>query len=194
MDLATQAGGTTMSWELIPEGSRPGGRPPRRFPWGVPLAIGIVTALLGLTLLIWPFFAASRILALLIGAALIGNGLAALVGSRARGLGAPAAVLLIVLGGIAIALPEMTVSLLVGFVAATMLLIGTVWLAIALRMRAAIHWAFVAIPATLIALGIAALIWPSIALVLAAFAAGLVTTLIGGSLIWAALALRRGNA
>lgn len=183
-----------MSWELIPEGSRPDGRPPRGFPWGVPLALGVVTTLLGLTLLVWPFFAASRILALLIGAALIGNGLAAIVGARGRGFGTPAAVLFIVLGVIAIAFPELTVSLLVGFVAATMLFIGTVWLAIAIRMRRAIHWLFVALPAVLVALGVAALIWPSLALVVAAFAAGLLTTLIGGSLVWAALALRRRTA
>ncbi|KUF08349.1 DUF308 domain-containing protein [Leucobacter sp. G161] len=183
-----------MSWELIPEGSQPGGRVPRRFPWGVPLVLGIVTVLIGLSLLVWPFFAASRILALLIGAALIGNGLATLVGSRARGFGMPAAVLFIVLGVIAIAAPELTVSLLVGFVAATMLFIGTVWLAIAIRMRQAIHWIFIAIPAAIIALGVVALIWPSLALIVAAFVAGLVTTLIGGSLVWAALALRRGNA
>ncbi|KAM9863022.1 hypothetical protein ACI1US_01024 [Leucobacter sp. BZR 635] len=183
-----------MSWELIPDGSQPGGRMPRRFPWGVPLTVGVVTLLVGLSLLVWPFFAASRILALLIGAAFIGGGLATIVGSRARGFGTPAGVLFIVLGVIAIAFPELTVSMLVGFVAATMLLIGTVWLAIAVRMREAIHWVFVAIPAALIALGIVALIWPSLALIVAAFVAGLLTTLVGGSLIWAALALRRGNA
>lgn len=183
-----------MSWELIPEGSQPGRRPSRNFPWGVPLAVGIVTVLIGMSLLIWPFFAASRILAFLIGAALIGNGIATLVGSRARGFGTPAAILFIVLGAVALAFPELTVSMLVGFVAAMMLFVGTIWLAIAIRMRQALHWVFIAIPAVLVALGIAALIWPSLALILAAFAAGLLTTLIGGSLIWAALALRRGNA
>lgn len=183
-----------MSWELVPDGSQPGGQPPRRFPWGVPLTLGIVSVALGLTLLVWPFFAGSRILAFLIGAALIGNGLAAVVGARGRGFSMPAGVLFIVLGVLAIAFPELTVSLLVGFVAATMLFVGTIWLAIAIRMRQGIHWVFVALPALLITLGIVALIWPSLALIIAAFAAGLVTTLIGGSLIWAALALRRGNA
>ncbi|WP_042544117.1 DUF308 domain-containing protein [Leucobacter komagatae] len=182
-----------MSWELIPGGQEPGRGPARRFPWGVPLALGVVTALLGLTLLIWPFFAGSRILAFLIGAALIGNGLAAIVGSRGRGFSTPAAVLFIVLGVVAIAFPELTVSLLVGFVAATMLFIGVLWLAIAVRMRQGIHWIFVALPAVLIVLGVAALLWPSLALILAAFAAGLLTTLIGGSLIWAAVSLRRGE-
>lgn len=191
---AVKREGRTMSWELIPDGSQPGGQPPRRFPWGVPLTLGIVSVALGLTLLVWPFFAGSRILALLIGAALIGNGLAAVVGARGRGFSMPAGVLFIVLGVLAIAFPELTVSLLVGFVAATMLFVGTIWLAIAIRMRQGIHWVFVALPALLITLGIVALIWPSLALIIAAFAAGLVTTLIGGSLIWAALALRRGNA
>lgn len=183
-----------MTWELIPEGSQPGRQPSRNFPWGIPLAVGIITLLLGLSLLVWPFFAASRILAFLIGAALIGNGIATLVGSRARGLGTPAAILFIVLGVVALAFPELTVSLLVGFVAAMMLFVGTVWLAIAVRMRQGLHWIFIALPALLIVLGVAALVWPSLALILAAFAAGLVTTLIGGSLIWAAVALRRGNA
>ncbi|GAA1316945.1 HdeD family acid-resistance protein [Leucobacter albus] len=182
-----------MSWELIPDGGTPGG-PRRRFPWGVPLAVGIVTVVIGLSLLIWPFFAASRILALLIGVAFIGNGIAAIVGSRARGLATPAAILFIVLGVIAIAFPELTVSVLVGFVAATMLFVGVVWLAIAIRMRAAMHWAFVALPAVLVALGLVAFVWPSLALVIAAFVAGLVTTLVGGSLIWAAVALRRRSA
>lgn len=183
-----------MSWELIPDGQQPGGNPMRRFPWGVPLAIGIITVITGLSLLIWPFFAASRILALLIGIALIGNGIAALVGTRARGVGVPAAVLFVVLGVIALAFPELTVSVLVGFIAAGMLFIGVIWLAISLRLRPAIHWLFIALPALLIALGVVAIIWPSLALVIAAFAAGVVTTLVGGSLIWAAFALRRPRA
>lgn len=183
-----------MSWELVPEGSQPGGqRRPGRFPLWVPLTVGVVTTLLGLTLLIWPFFAASRILALLIGASLLGNGLATIVGSRARGLGVPAGVLLLVLGTVAIALPDVTVSLLVGFVAATMLFVGVVWLLIAIRMRPLASWVLIALPAALVALGVAALIWPKVALTLAALAAGLVTTLIGGSLVWAALALKRGR-
>lgn len=187
-----------MSWELIPEGSepgsRPGARPAKNFPWAVPLIVGIAVAALGLALLIWPFFAASRILAILIGSALIGNGLAALVGSRARGIGIFAAALFILLGVIAIANPEVTVNLLVGFVAATMLFVGVLWLAIALRMRASVHWIFIAVPVVVVALGIVALIWPGLALVFAAFVAGLITTLIGGSLVWAAFALRRRTA
>ncbi|MGO3147978.1 MAG: DUF308 domain-containing protein [Leucobacter sp.] len=190
-----------MTWELIPDSPQPdpsrahspGGRVPRqgRSPWWILLLIGVAVGLLGAALLIWPFFAGSRILAILVGAAFIGNGIAALVGTRIRALGAPAGILLLILGIIAIAFPEFTVRMLVSFVAVMMLMVGGIWLLIAIRMRAMIRPMFIVLPAVVVTLGVAALVWPSVALTLAALAAGAVTLLIGGSLIWGALALRR---
>lgn len=179
-----------MSWELVPDAPRPGGPARPRAPrWALTL-VGSLVALLGVALLVWPFFAASSILALLVGAALIGNGVAAIVGSRARGIGVPTGILLIVLGALAVLLPELTVRLLVSFVAVMMLIVGIIWLLIALSLRQAIGWVFVALPALVVALGVAALLWPNVALTLAALATGAVTLLIGGSLVWASLALR----
>ncbi len=133
------------------------------------------------------------LLAFLVGAAFIGNGLAAIVGTRGRALGAPAGILLIIVGLIAIIFPTFTVNVLVGFVAVIMLIIGIIWLLITIRLRAVLSTPFILLPALVVVLGLAALIWPSFALTLAALAAGVVTLLIGGSLIAASLALRRGR-
>lgn len=188
-----------MSWELVPDSAGPG-RSSRggagasgsgsRSPRWLLLLVGVLVALLGASLLAWPFFAASRILAFLVGGALIANGIAALVGIRARGIGGPAAVLLIVAGAVAILFPAFTVSVLVGFVGMLMIGVGVIWLLIAIRLRPAVGSLSVVLPAILIALGLAGLIWPAFALTLAALAAGLVTLLIGVSLVWGVLALR----
>lgn len=187
-----------MSWELIPDPPQPrqsaGGPATRRSgPWWGLFAVGAVVALLGVALLIWPFFAASRILAFLVGAALLANGLAAIVGSRARGVGVPAGVLLLLLGALALIFPEFTVSVLVSFVAVIMLIVGVLWLLVALRFKAATGIGSLWIPGVLVALGLAALIWPAFALSIAAIATGVVMLLIGGSLIAAAFALRRAT-
>ncbi|MFC5339126.1 HdeD family acid-resistance protein [Leucobacter denitrificans] len=190
-----------MTWELIPDASGPQNTPgngsgsPKRSasPRWVMLLIGIVVALLGAALVVWPFFAASRIVAILVGAALIANGVAAIVGTPVRALGAPAGVLLIVLGLFALAFPEFTVSMLVGFVAFLMLLFGGIWLLIAIRLRTRIRPLFIVLPALVVALGLVALFFPAVALTVAALAAGVVTLLIGGSIVWGALALRRGT-
>ncbi len=188
-----------MTWELIPEASGPQNTPrngaPKRggSPRWVMLLIGAIVALLGAALIVWPFFAASRIMAILVGAALIANGVAAIVGTRVRALGTPAGVLLIVLGLFALAFPEFTVRLLVSFVAFMMLMVGGIWLLISIRMRTVIRPMFIVLPALVVALGLVALFFPAVALTVAALAAGVVTLLIGGSIIWGALALRRGT-
>lgn len=204
-----------MSWELVPESEPPrrnggggaGGAGsegregragnaspmPVRSPRWMLAVVGMLVALLGVALLVWPFFAGSRILAFLVGAAFIGNGIAALVGSRSRGVGVPAGVLFIVLGLVAIFQPDFTVTVLVSFVAIGMLFIGGIWFLLAFRLRAQLGAVFVIAPAILFALGLAALIWPAFALTLAALAAGIVTLLIGGSLIWVSFALRRAR-
>lgn len=185
-----------MSWELVPDSAGPGGpggssrSGSRRSPWWALLIVGVLIALLGAALLAWPFFAASRILAFLVGGAFVANGIAALVGVRVRGLGVPTAVLLIVVGIVAIVFPEFTVRVLVGFVGVLMIGVGAIWLLVALRLRPAVGPLFVILPALLLALGIAGLVWPTFALTLAALAAGLVTLLIGASLVWGAFALR----
>lgn len=205
-----------MSWELVPEsepprgngaggsgaptgqsgpvypGNRGGGASlaPRSPRWMLAV-VGVLVAVLGVALLVWPFFAASRILAFLVGAAFIGNGIAALVGSRSRGFGVPAGIFLVIVGLAAIFLPDFTVTVLVSFVALGMLFIGGLWFLIAFRVRSVTGPLFVVLPAVLFVLGLAALIWPEFALTLAALAAGIVTLLIGGSLIWVSFALRR---
>src|SRR5690606_19408695 len=102
-----------------------------------------------------------------------------------------AGILLLIIGLLAIAFPNFTVVVLVSFVALVMLSIGVLWLLIAIPMRNSVGPMFIIPPALLVVLGIAAFIWPEVALVLAAVAAGVVTLLIGGSLVWASFALRR---
>lgn len=180
-----------MTWELVPE-STPG--PTRvKSPWWILLLLGLVTSLTGLALMIWPFFAASRILAMLVGAAFVVNGVGALLGFRGRAFALPGSILLIVCGIIALAFPDFVVTVLVSFVAVMMIAVGAIWLLISVRLRgvgARLGSLSLIIPGVILALGLAALGWPAVALSLAAVAAGLVSLFVGVTLIWGGVRLR----
>lgn len=181
-----------MTWELVPESTPNAAR--QKSPWWILLLVGLGVSAVGLGLLIWPFFAASRILAVLVGIAFVVNGVATLLGFRGRGFAVPAGVLLLIVGAIAIAFPDFTVTVLVSFVAITMIAVGAIWLLISVRLRSAgapLGAMSIVVPAVIAGLGLAAMGWPEIALTLAAIAAGLVTLLIGASFIWGAWRLRR---
>lgn len=182
-----------MTWELVPESTPRAGRPSS---WGTLVLVGAVVTLIGVSLLIWPFFAASRIIAILVGAAFVANGLGTLLGFRGRGFAIPAGVLLLILGVVAMAFPDFTVTVLVSFLAFGTISVGVLWLLISLRLKSAgaqLGPLSIAIPAVIAALGLAALIWPALALTLAAIAAGVVTLLIGATLIWGGLRVRRAR-
>lgn len=162
----------------------------RRFPWWIPLIAGILVSAVGLGLLAWPFTAASWLLATLFGAALIAGGLAALVRQRPGAVSVVGGIVLVAGGILAIAFQEFTAGALVTFVAVTLILVGAFWLILALRLGGGS--ALVALPAVLlIGAGVVALIWPSVALVLAAIVAGLCALMAGAAIIWGAIRLRR---
>lgn len=176
-----------MSWEIVPDAGRPAGE--RRFPWWIVLAVGIIVIAAGAGLLVWPFVAASWLLVVLFGSALIANGLALLVRRRATTGGTVAGLLLVLAGVLAMVFSEFTVSALVTFVGVAVIIVGAFWLVIGVRAGGG---AAVLAPAIVIVLaGVVALVWPGIALVFVAVLGGIVMLLLGASLVWTALALRR---
>ncbi|MFA5607455.1 MAG: DUF308 domain-containing protein [Leucobacter sp.] len=175
-----------MTWEIVPDGPR-SVPPPRRFPWWTLIVVGILVIAAGLGLMLWPFIAASWVLVLLFGSALIANGLALLVGRRGGGGGVAAGVVLVVAGALAIVFSEFTVNALVTFFGVAVIFIGVLWLVIGARLGAAM-----VLPAVLlIAAGAAALVWPAVALAFVAVLVGIFTLIVGASLIWSGLAIRR---
>lgn len=163
----------------------------RRFPWWIPLIVGVLVVAVGVGLLIWPFVAASWLLVILFGSALISGGLAALVRQRPGGASIVGGIVFIVAGALAIVFREFTASALVTFVAVALIVAGGFLLAISLRFSGS-GSSLVALPAILlICAGIAALIWPSAALIVAAIVAGLCALAIGGAIIGGAFSLRR---
>lgn len=174
---------------ILPPSAQSGsGRPSRRFPWWTPLTIGVITILVGVGLLVWPFFAATWLLAVLFGTLLVANGVALLV--SAGGAGGAATVgglLLIVLGVLAVVFPEVTVSAFVSFFGVVLLVLGVLGLAIAARLSV-----LATVPAIFAILaGIAAIVWPQFALTVIAVACGVIAVLVGAWIISLALKLRR---
>lgn len=182
-----------MTWQIVTDEQgrgpfRAGGSQRWAFRWA-PYLIGGLIGLVGVTLLIWPFFAATQLFAGLIGAALIAAGLAPLLrrrpGARATG------VLLIALGILAIVFSDFTVTVLIAFAGFSLVGLGIVWSVFALALgRGAFNVGMV--PAfVLIVAGLIAMLWPSVALVVAAIALGLVLIAIAALLVSSGARLRR---
>lgn len=171
---------------ILPPSAQSGsGRPSRRFPWWTPLTIGVITILVGVGLLVWPFFAATWLLAVLFGTLLVANGVALLV--SAGGAATVGGLLLIVLGVLAVVFPEVTVSAFVSFFGVVLLVLGVLGLAIAARLSV-----LATVPAIFAILaGIAAIVWPQFALTVIAVACGVIAVLVGAWIISLALKLRR---
>jgi len=103
-----------MTWEIVPDGPR-SVPPPRRFHWWTLIVVGILVIAAGLGLMLWPFIAASWVLVLLFGSALIANGLALLVGRRGGGGGVAAGVVLVVAGAAALVWPAVALAFVAYF-------------------------------------------------------------------------------
>lgn len=175
-----------MTWEMVPETQVT----ERRFPWWIVLAVGILVILVGLGLLVWPFTAASWLLVILFGSALIANGLAVMIRARPVGLSVVAGLLLIAAGVLAMVFVDLTVGALVAFVAVTLIIVGALWLVLGIGFGGA-RRPLVLLPGVLaLAGGVAALIWPAVALTVAAIVGGLLTVLIGSFIVWGATRLR----
>lgn len=177
-----------MSQPPIPRPMQGGSNTPggQAFPRATVVAIGVIVALIGLGLVVWPFFAASWILVVLFGAALIANGVMLL----ARG-GSIGGILLIVAGVIAMAFTGITARALVSFAGFGLIAFGALWLAIGMKFGRSRPSIGIVPGAVLLAGGILALVWPGIALSIAAVVAGLVLTAVGVGIIWGAAKPRR---
>lgn len=147
----------------------------RRVPWWIGLITGVLVALCGLALLIWPAFAAVSLLAAFIGAALIVSGIAACV--RATPLSVVWGIIVILLGIVALAFPDFTANVLVSFGGVFLVLIGIGLSAVGARLGAG----FVIPGVLLIVGGVVAFIWPTVALAFIACVCG-VALLVAGVL------------
>lgn len=178
-----------MSWEIVPE--HEGIRRTRdgSFPWWIPCAVGGLVVAAGLGLLIWPFIAASWLLVVLFGSALIANGLAMLVRARGSAAAMVGGALLVVAGALSIVFSDFTVSALVTFAGVALIVIGAFWLILSASFGAR-SWQLMLPSVLTILAGVVALAWPGVALVFVAVVSGLLTLLIGSLLIWSSLALR----
>ncbi|PII86644.1 hypothetical protein BMH32_12310 [Leucobacter sp. OLJS4] len=177
-----------MTWEVVPESTGPRAET-RRFPWWILLVVGILVTAAGVGLLFWPFIAASWFLVVVLGSALIANGLAILV-RRPSGAAVAAGIVLIAGGVLAMVFSDFTVTALVTFVGVSVLFVGAFWLVLAIR--AGGRSGLVLMPAILAILaGVVTLVWPDFALKFVAVIAGIFTLFIGISLILSATALRR---
>ncbi|MFV0433521.1 MAG: DUF308 domain-containing protein [Leucobacter sp.] len=159
-----------------------------------PLPTLIVTAILliavGVGFLVWPFFAATWMLAILVGSAFITTGLAMLTRAAASPAALIGGLLLLAVGVLAILFSEFTVTVLVTFVGFGLVMFGVLWTAIgasfARRSPAAV------VPGIVMLVGgVLALIWPNVALIVAAVVCGICMILLGGLLVWAATRMRR---
>lgn len=168
------------------------GEPGRRFPKATVIAIGVVVALIGVGLVVWPFFSASWILVVFFGTALIANGIAVLVrgrGSITAGIGGA---LLIVAGLIAMAFTGATARALVSFAGFGLITIGALWLAVGTRFARVRPGVAIVPGAVLVVAGVLALVWPGVALAIAAVVGGIVLVLIGIAIAWGATRARPG--
>lgn len=163
----------------------------RRFPWWIPLIVGVLVVAAGVGLLLWPFVAATWILVLLFGSALIANGLALLVRTRPSAASTVAGILLIVCGALAIIFSEFTVSALVTFVGVMLIIIGAFWLMLGIGLAREAGFMLLAPPIVAILGGIVTLIWPEFAIKVVAVICGLFTLILGASIIWTSLRLRK---
>ena len=159
--------------------------------WRSLLLTGVLVIAAGVGLVIWPFFAATWLLAVFIGAALIANGLAVI----ARGGGASPAVfgglILIAAGVLAVAFPELTATAVITFAGIGFIGIGVLWIGVAAAFPGG-RRAAVLIPGILLLVGgVLALAQPAIALGIVAVVGGIVTLAIGGLIIWTALRIKR---
>lgn len=162
----------------------------RRFPWWVMLAVGIFVIIAGLGLLVWPFVAASTLLAIFFGLALIANGLAMLVRGGPTAATRVIGAVFILAGVLAMIFSALTIKALVVLVGAALIVIGISWIVLGLRIGAG-RGGFVLVPGVLSILGgVFALIWPGVALSIVAFLAGLVMLFLGVSIVWTGIRMR----
>lgn len=162
----------------------------RVLPWWIPLLTGIVVIAAGVGLTLWPFIAAKWVLVIIVGSALIANGLALIVRSRPSAGSLIASVLLIVAGVAAIIFSEFTATALVTFVGGLLIAVGVFWLLFVAGFGANVGGIALVPAIVLILAGIVTFVWPEFALSLGAVICGFFTLVLGASLVWGAIRLR----
>lgn len=160
------------------------------FPWLILFALGTILVLIGIGLLIWPFVAVSWALVVLFGATLVAGGLAAVTRRPATFASVLGGLVLLAAGVLSMVFAELTAGALITFVGVMLIVMGAFWLVIMLSLAAKSIVA--AVPGVLLVLaGIVGLVWPQVALVLAAVVGGVCALALGSTMIWGALRLRR---
>lgn len=157
--------------------------------WWSILITGILVTIAGLALLVWPFIAASWLLAIFLGIALISGGSAALTHTRATALSRFLGLLVIVAGILAIVFNELAASLLVTIVGSVFITVGLFWVVVSLSVGGGVVSTLPGVLA--IIAGLIPMFWPQFALSFIAVFAGLMLLVWGVTLIGAAVRTRR---
>lgn len=163
----------------------------RRTPWWLFLISGALLTLAGVGLIAWPFIAASWVLALMFGTALISSGLAAVLHRRAPMPAKVIGIVLMILGSLAIIFNEFTASILVVIVGATFITLSLMWLITGIVLGAGAS-PLTFIPAILgLAAGLIPMIWPGFALSVIAVLFGIILLFWGIAIVASSFALRK---
>lgn len=166
--------------------------------WGY--MAGGVMIIAGLGLVVWPIFAATWLLGVFVGAALLANG----IGLMTRGgVALIGGALLGFLGVLAFLLPDAIAAAIVTFAGVGFLVLGAVWIAFASRFMAAaaaraggrgLGKVTALVPGILlVGGGVVALVWPELALAVVAVIGGICLIALGVFVVWLTRKLRRGG-
>lgn len=156
--------------------------------------------LAGLGLVVWPLFAATWMLGVLVGTVLVINAIGLLTRG---GLAVIGGALLGFLGVLAFFMPDAIATAIVTFAGVGFLALGAVWIAFASRFIAAaaaraggrsLGRVAALVPGVLLAAGgVVALVWPEVALAVVAVVGGICLIALGVFIVWLTRKLRRGG-
>jgi uncharacterized membrane protein HdeD (DUF308 family) len=166
-------------------------------PWRPVLALGILTAVVGVVLTVFPVVAAFA-LNLVIGVTLVVAGAERLIESRRpgnRALGLFLGVAGVVLGVLALLAPRLTLTVLVAVVGWSLLLTGVAGIVTGTALRRSRGGVWLLVTGVLdVVVAVLALVWPGVTIVVLSLLFGVRTLLAGVADITYALAARRAEA
>lgn len=165
--------------------------PRKSSPWWLLLVSGALMALAGLSLLFWPFIAASWVLVLILGGVLVSNGIAVLVRRGTSPAAITLGIILIVGGVLAVLFSEITATALVSFVGGTLIVFGVLGMLLMSRLASGASFALLVPGALAVLAGVITLLWPEFALSVVAVLSGLGMLAFGVFMVISAFQFRK---
>lgn len=157
-------------------------RPERRLPWALSLVVGAGCAALGVVLVVRPFLSLA-VLVVLLAAGLVAHGIAELLRRDAPWLRLGLALGWVAAGVLVLVVPGLTIGGLVLVVGIALVLSGAIGAVRALQGSGGDRWTALALAGASVLLGIVALAWPDVTVLVIAAVLGARLVLLGGSLV-----------